>query len=529
MIRKFVVVLLFLPFSAVWAQRLLTTPDFSQFVPSISTRSEAIDKLTPLVGGGYLVQGAFEVWYEGKMFRDVLKLRANGDPDTAWRFDFSRQSGNLAYFDNAVVTPYGIAISGNFDRVDGVAVDGFAYVSLATGKLLKQPVFQTYGNLPIPMAYDDATGYVYLHNRAFEMRRFSARTGEADPLWSQTVVWLDGVPVEMVADGKGSLWGYTTSGEVGFTTNLVARVRLGSAPAKVRIESSYADFVGPPMVAGGYFYLGKRRTDVTDSGVIDPWLSRDILRYVTSKFAYFLVTENANESIGHVARAATSGTGSTEDWGYPTPYSFAQGNVATSWPTAGDSNNLGVIVNYSPPLGAQKLALMVKEDPVANEDATVIEYFVPALKHYFLTGRTNEQSALDALPQSFTRTGMKFAAKSSRYRDIPELPVCRLYASPNDGGSNSHFYGLGNDCPTLNQLSGLKYEGFDFSVLKPNASTCPAAAPNPVWRLFNNKIASNDGNHRYVVSEATRAKMKAQGWVDEGVVFCSGGVTDASN
>ena len=79
-----------------------------------------------------------------------------------------------------MVTPYGIAITGNFDRVDGVAVDRFAYVSLETGKLIKRPVFQTYGNLPIPVAYDDATGYVYMHNRAFEKRRFSARTGEAD-------------------------------------------------------------------------------------------------------------------------------------------------------------------------------------------------------------------------------------------------------------------------------------------------------------------------------------------------------------
>ena len=118
--------------------------DFSSLFPALPTRSEAVDKLTPLVGGGYLVQGNFSVWYEEKLFRDLLKLRANGDTDTSWRFDFSKQSGNLAYFDKAVVTPYGIAITGNFDRVDGVAVDGFAYVSLETGKLIRQPVFQTY-------------------------------------------------------------------------------------------------------------------------------------------------------------------------------------------------------------------------------------------------------------------------------------------------------------------------------------------------------------------------------------------------
>ena len=157
-----------------------------------------------------------------------------------------------------------------------------------------------------------------------------------------------------------------------------------------------------------------------------------------------------------------------------------------------------------------------------------MEYYVPTLKRYFMTGRKNEQATLDASPASFTRTGMSFAAKSSRYRDIAEQPVCRLYAAPEKGGSNSHFYGIGDDCPTLNKLTGLEYEAFDFSVLKPAASGCPATAPNAVTRLFNNKAAANDGNHRYVVSAATKARMIAQGWIDEGAVFCSNSVTDAA-
>ncbi len=70
--------------------------------------------------------------------------------------------------------------------------------------------------------------------------------------------------------------------------------------------------------------------------------------------------------------------------------------------------------------------------------------------------------------------------------------------------------------------------GYDFSVLRPAASGCPATAPNAVTRLFNNKAAANDGNHRYVVSAATKAKMIAQGWVVEGAVFCSSSVTDAA-
>jgi len=50
-----------------------------------------------------------------------------------------------------------------------------------------------------------------------------------------------------------------------------------------------------------------------------------------------------------------------------------------------------------------------------------------------------------------------------------------------------------------------------------------------VTRLYNNKAPSNESNHRYVVSAATKAKMLSQGWVDEGVVFCSSAVTDVVN
>ena len=136
---------------------------------------------------------------------------------------------------------------------------------------------------------------------------------------------------------------------------------------------------------------------------------------------------------------------------------------------------------------------------------------------------------MDAAPNTFVRTGMSFTAKSSRYSDITEQPVCRLYAAPEKGGSNSHFYGTGNDCTVLNTITGLKYEGFDFSVVKPSSTgACPFTAVYPVTRLFNNKAQTNDGNHRYVVSNATKARMVALGWVDEGAVFCSTGVADAT-
>lgn len=162
-------------------------------------------------------------------------------------------------------------------------------------------------------------------------------------------------------------------------------------------------------------------------------------------------------------------------------------------------------------------------------NAAVIEYFNRDAGRYFITGRASEQATLDALPASFQRTGMRFSAKGSVYRDVPEQPVCRFYAAPESGGSNTHFYGTGDDCPALNTVRQVRFEGFDFAAIKPTSAACPTIAPNPVYRLFNNKSATNEGNHRYVVSAATKSRMVGQGWVDEGAVFCSTSVVDTVN
>jgi hypothetical protein len=528
MIRKCVAALLLFPLGALWAQRLLTMPDFSALEQAIPQRAEAIDKIQPLAGGGYVVQGSFNAWYEGKRYQDVLKLRANGDTDPSWRFNFSRQNAGVAYVDKVIVTPYGLAISGAFDQVDGVAVDGIAFVSLDTGKLLKQPVFQTYGNLPTFLTYDDATGYVYVVNRAHEMRRFSARTGEADPVWRFAVLWPNGLqPNELVADGKGGIWG-SSELDPFIQSYIGMRVGIDAVATQLRIQTFYIPGPGGPFMSGDNVYFNKGRINVLDAGATTQWQTSAIPSLVSGKYAYFL-TETTGDFIGRVSRAPTNGIGVTDDWGFLVPYAVNFRSVVTPWPSARDPDNLGVIVNYTSAPNTLKPALMIREDTGADEAPTVVEYYVPSVKRYFITGRKNEQTALDALPLTFIRTGMHFAAKSSRYRDIPELPVCRLYSSPDNGGSNSHFYGIGSDCALLNKLSGLKYEGYDFAVFKPSSTFCPAPAPFPVWRMFNNKSTTNEGNHRYVVSQATRSKMKAQGWLDEGEVFCSPGVTDAAS
>ncbi len=520
------------------AQRALTTPDFSGFTGRDGAGEAAIKKLLPLPDGATLVVGTFDVWYEGLRFRDLLKLRADGNPDTSWRvaltYPETAQRNPKTVYD-ASVTPTGVFVTGGFDTINGVAVNGGAppYLSLASGQLLNAAAVGAISNLQFFMLsnHDKSADRVYVQTEN-ALRRVSAGNGQVDPAWFFKPSYF-GVN-SLLADSAGGLWNTVSETSFMLTSYWANRYTLATAstvePAPtVQPQKIIAD-AAVTGIAGDYVYAGNARYRKTDGELAPFWQTATSQLSVSEKYAYFRTAPAFTPS--GIVRAPLIGNGTPENWLFPDPagYVIAAEQAFYLWPTPGEPDNLGVIMKKSPEDGVNfPPALIVKEDLVGNEDPTVVEYYVPALKHYFITGRKNEQAALDALPQSFTRTGMRFAAKSSRYRDIPEQPVCRLYASPGSGGSNSHFYGVSGDCPTLNKLSGLKYEGFDFSVLTPVNSTCSAAAPNPVWRLFNNKAATNDGNHRYVVSAATKTAMVAQGWIDEGAVFCSTGVVDAAN
>ena len=538
MIRLVLAVLILLVTGTVSAQRALTTPDFSGFAGRDGVGEASINKLLPLPEGGALVVGTFDVWYDGLRFRDLLKLRADGNPDTSWRVVLTYVEAAQRYpktVYDASVTPTGVFVTGGFSTINGVAVNGGAppYVSLASGQLLNAASVSTAGGLQFFMLsnHDKSADRVYVQTEN-ALRRISAATGQVDPAWflRPSSIGFD----SPLADSAGGLWNTASETSFMLTSYWVNRYPLAAASAvesapNVPPQKTIAN-VTVAGIAGDYVYAGTARYRKTDGELAPFWQTASSPSYVSEKYAYFRTAPAFTPS--GIVRAVTSGNGTPESWllANPVGYVAASGQMFLPWPTPGEPDNLGMIMKKTPVDGVVfPPVLIVREDMVGNDDPVVVEYYVPALRHYFLTGRKSEQAALDALPQTFQRTGMTFTAKSSRYRDIPEQPVCRLYASPDKGGSNSHFYGIGNDCPTLNKLSGLKYEGFDFSVRTPTNSGCPAGATNTVTRLFNNKVAANDGNHRYVVSTATKARMVAQGWLDEGVVFCSTDVTDATN
>jgi hypothetical protein len=561
MFRRLLVLLFLLASCAASAQRILTTPDFTTFSSRDGVDQPYFASMLPLPEGGLILAGRFEVWYEGIRFRDLMRLRPNGEPDTSWRVDITYTNPFAGAY-GAALTPTGVFIRGNrVLKINGVATGTWPFVSLMDGHLINplrlpaQNYGGPYGIVYDVSNYDSATGYVYtaLSAEPWILRRISGVTGELDLEWgyrASTGFWIG------AADSLGGLWNSRCESSFMLTDCWLERIPLGSStstlvrPDFIRPQLS---FVMPNHAGAAEFrvlsnglhaYASQRRFGT--NGAQDPaWLTVSQPWYIGATYAFFPTAPTtfsypSSPNPTTLKRALLIGSGEPEAWAFalPTNYSmyteYGFGFNVLPWPTLGDSNNIAIAMFKTAPPSLDGPAgptsppvFIVKDDLLPEEALNVVEYYVPALKHYFMTGRKSEQATLDALPASFTRTGMSFAAKSSRYRDIPEQPVCRLYAAPEKGGSNSHFYGIGDDCPTLNKLTGLKYEGYDFSVSKPAASGCPATAPNAVTRLFNNKAAANDGNHRYVVSTTTKAKMIAQGWVDEGAVFCSSGVTDA--
>ena len=124
---------------------------------------------------------------------------------------------------------------------------------------------------------------------------------------------------------------------------------------------------------------------------------------------------------------------------------------------------------------------------------------------------------------------MRFETLSATFLDDLAQPTCRFYFGPARGGSNSHFYGTQQDCAIANTLKHFAYEGSDFGALRPAGGVCATGHPVGVMRLFNNRVATNEGNHRYVVGMRVVNAMVAAGWINEGVVFCATSATEAVN
>ena len=175
---------------------------------------------------------------------------------------------------------------------------------------------------------------------------------------------------------------------------------------------------------------------------------------------------------------------------------------------------------------------MVAPLAFAAETVTVTEYYNQALDAYFITGRAEEQQALDTVA-AFSRTGAAFVALPATAATSKQTRICRFYISIASPFASSHFYGRESvDCLPLiaSPPAGFSYEGYDFAVAEPSpASQCPADARFPVYRAFRPGTGGKSSNHRYLVSTAQYTAMIALGWTGEGVAFCATAIKDAGD
>ena len=121
--------------------------------------------------------------------------------------------------------------------------------------------------------------------------------------------------------------------------------------------------------------------------------------------------------------------------------------------------------------------------PRSPATATAVEYYNPALNHYFITAYPEEAAALDAGTnvKGWMRTGGEFTVLTDPAPD--RAAVCRFFGTPGLG-LNSHFYTADPaECAKVKTLPAWTFEAIAFYIPLPANGDCPAAT-QPVYRSY---------------------------------------------
>jgi hypothetical protein len=186
----------------------------------------------------------------------------------------------------------------------------------------------------------------------------------------------------------------------------------------------------------------------------------------------------------------------------PIPASCGSGIDVTVTPSAADVDaNLGIRGVW----GINATA--------SSQSVQIVEYYHPALDHYFITWMPDEIAKLDdgTVIRGWQRTGREFRTFTTAQTSTS--PVCRYYIPP--GLGDSHFFGRGTaECTATGQNNpSLVLEDPQFmQMFLPAVGACPAGTMQ-IYRVFSNRA---DANHRYLTDKLTREQMASRGWVVEG-------------
>lgn len=147
----------------------------------------------------------------------------------------------------------------------------------------------------------------------------------------------------------------------------------------------------------------------------------------------------------------------------------------------------------------------------------ITEFFHPGLDHYFLSSSDQETRAIESgsAGAEWQRTGESFRAIEAGYC-YGSRPVFRFYGARR----NSHFFTVdAAECGLVRRVDpGWRFEGVAFGATLPVDRACKRGVP--VFRLYNNRAAQDDANHRFTVKTSIRDEMVARGWIFEGIAMC---------
>lgn len=164
-------------------------------------------------------------------------------------------------------------------------------------------------------------------------------------------------------------------------------------------------------------------------------------------------------------------------------------------------------------------------------NAEVVEYYSADLVKFFMTGRLSEKQLLDQPnPPNFVRTGVTFNALTSAVGGAK--PVRRFFAFVPQRASTHFYLTKPDEIDALRAQPWATDEGIDMYFGVPDefsiagrglVRVCPANSQT-IYRVFKQKAnpaaPNEDPNHRYVASQEAVNAMVALGYTDEGLVFC---------
>ncbi|HEX4858141.1 MAG TPA: hypothetical protein VFV17_03915, partial [Usitatibacteraceae bacterium] len=160
--------------------------------------------------------------------------------------------------------------------------------------------------------------------------------------------------------------------------------------------------------------------------------------------------------------------------------------------------------------------------PPAAGEWVVDEFYSTRFNRFLILARQSDKDLVDsgAVGPGWSRTGYRFKGYTlpgpTELRPASQAPVCRYFHPL----VITHFFSASRaDCDLIRSIGAID-EGIEFWITRATEGACPAGT-QAITRLYNNRFAERDSNHRYTPSRSLVREMTAKGWIDEGVVMCA--------